>query len=163
MMLRVGIKLNSDLYAKGYCSRLLHLDIENLWRQTELYEQFKIHDRMQQEFINIAAHELRTPMQPIISLTDILQSQIKDVKQQELLDVTIRNANRLLRLTSDILDVTKIEGGSLDLNKEDFNLNDVVINAMNDIALGGDLLNNENIKLSYFPRKILVQADKGRI
>ena len=137
---------------------------ENLWKQTELYEQLKIHDRMQQEFINVAAHELRTPIQPIISLTEVLQSQIKDVKQQELLEVTIRNAKRLQRLTNDILDVTKIEGRSLELNKEEFNLNDVLINAMNDITLGRDFLNNENIRLSYNPHwDILIQADKGRI
>jgi len=137
---------------------------ENLWKQTELYEQLKIHDRMQQEFINVAAHELRTPMQPIISLTEVLQSQIKDVKQQEMLEVTIRNAKRLQTLTNDILDVTKIEGRSLELNKEEFNLNDVLINAMNDITLGRDFLNNENIRLSYDPHwDILIQADKGRI
>ena len=137
---------------------------ENLWKQTELYEQLKIHDRMQQEFINVAAHELRTPIQPIISLTEVLQSQIKDVKQQEMLEVTIRNAKRLQRLTNDILDVTKIEGRSLELNKEEFNLNDVLINAMNDITLGRDFLKNENIRLSYNPhRDILIQADKGRI
>ena len=125
---------------------------ENLWKQTELYEQLKkFMIECRQEFINIAAHELRTPIQPIISLTEVLQSQIKDVKQQELLEVTIRNAKRLQRLTNDILDVTKIEGRSLELNKEEFNLNDVLINAMNDITLGRDFLNNENIKLSYNP------------
>ena len=119
---------------------------------------------MQQEFINVAAHELRTPIQPIISLTEMLRSKIKDVKQQEMLEVTIRNAKRLQRLTNDILDVTKIEGRSLELNKEDFNLKDVVLNAMNDITLGRDFLNNENIRLSYDPqRDILIQADKGRI
>jgi signal transduction histidine kinase len=137
---------------------------ENLWKQTELYEQLKIHDRMQQEFINVAAHELRTPMQPIISLTEVLQSQIKDVKQQDMLEVTIRNAKRLQRLTNDILDVTKIEGKSLELNKEEFNLNDVLINAMNDITLGSDFLKNENIRISYDPHwDILIQADKGKI
>ena len=119
---------------------------------------------MQQEFIDIAAHELRNPIQPILGLTEVLQSQIKDVKQQELLEVTIRNAKRLNRLTDDILDVTKIEGKSLELNKEEFNLNDVLINAMNDITLGRDFLNNKNIKLSYNPHlDILIQADKGRI
>jgi len=143
---------------------------ENLWKQTELYEdikkaheQLKIHDKMQKEFINVAAHELRTPMQPIIGLTEVLQSQIKDVKQQKMLEVTIRNAKRLMQLTNDILDVTKIEGKSLDLKKEEFNLNDVVINAMNDITLGRDFLKNENIRLSYKPLDILISADKGRI
>jgi len=143
---------------------------ENLWKQTELcedikkaHEQLKIHDKMQHEFINVAAHELRTPIQPIIGLTEVLQSQIKDVKQQEMLEVTIRNAKRLMQLTNDILDVTKIEGKSLDLKKEEFNLNDVVINAMNDITLGRDFLKNENIRLSYKPQDILISADKGRI
>src|SRR3989442_14219714 len=81
-----------------------------------------------------------------------------------MLEVTIRNAKRLQTLTNDILDVTKIEGRSLALNKEDFNLKDVVLNAMNDITLGRDFINNENIRLSYDPqRDILIQADKGRI
>ncbi|MGB6530057.1 MAG: histidine kinase dimerization/phospho-acceptor domain-containing protein, partial [Candidatus Nitrosopolaris sp.] len=113
---------------------------ENLWKQTELYEQLKYQDIMQKEFINIAAHELKTPIQPILGITEVLRSQTKDVKQQELLDITIRNAKRLQRLSNDILDVSKIEGKSLELNKEDFNLNDVVINAMNDITLGRDFL-----------------------
>ncbi|MDQ6865409.1 MAG: HAMP domain-containing histidine kinase, partial [Thermoproteota archaeon] len=136
---------------------------ESLWKQNELYEQLKIHDKMQHEFINVAAHELRTPIQPIIGLTEMLRSQIKDIKQLELLEVTIRNAKRLMQLTNDILDVTKIEGKSLDLKKQEFNLNDVVINSMNDITLGRDFLKNENISLSYKPQDILIQADKGRI
>jgi signal transduction histidine kinase len=80
-----------------------------------------------------------------------------------MLEVTIRNAKRLMQLTNDILDVTKIEGKSLDLKKKEFNLNDVVINAMNDITLGRDFLRNENIRLSYKPQNILISADKGRI
>jgi hypothetical protein len=63
--------------------------LENLWKQTELYEQLKHQDIMQKEFINITAHELKTPIQPILGLTEVLRSQIKDVKQQELLEVTI--------------------------------------------------------------------------
>jgi signal transduction histidine kinase len=93
----------------------------------------------------------------------MLRSQTKDIKQLELLDVTIRNAKRLMQLTNDILDVTKIEGKSLDLKKQEFNLNDVVINSMNDITLGRDFIKNENISLSYKPQDILMQADKGRI
>src|SRR5438034_7811796 len=118
---------------------------------------------MQQEFINVAAHELRTPIQPIIGLTEMLRSQVKDIKQLELIEVTIRNAKRLMQLTNDILDVTKIEGKLLDLKNQEFNLNDVVINVMNDITLGRDFLKNENIRLSYKPQDILIQADKGRI
>ena len=136
---------------------------ENLWKQTELYEQLKIHDRMQQEFINVAAHELRTPMQPIISLTEVLQSQIKDVKQQEMLEVTIRNAKRLQTLTNDILDVTKIEGRSLDLNKERFDLIEKIQNVINNFS---NEFSKEKVHLVFTPSQkepIFVNADKVRI
>ncbi|HZI70352.1 MAG TPA: histidine kinase dimerization/phospho-acceptor domain-containing protein [Nitrososphaeraceae archaeon] len=62
---------------------------------------------MQEEFINIAAHELRTPIQPILGLTQVIRSEVKDYRQRELLDVTIRNAKRLQRLADDMLDVTR--------------------------------------------------------
>jgi signal transduction histidine kinase len=128
-------------------------------------EELKYKDRLKDEFINIAAHELKTPIQPILGLTEILYSQLKDVKQKELLAVTIRNAKRLQRLTNDILDVAKIESKSLGLNKEQFNLNDVVLNAMNDLVLGKEFhdSNGQKIRLSYDPQDILVRADKGRI
>jgi signal transduction histidine kinase len=128
-------------------------------------EELKYKDRLKDEFINIAAHELKTPIQPILGLTEILHSQVKDVKQKELLEVAIRNAKRLQQLTNDILDVAKIESKSLGLNKEQFNLNDVVINTMNDLVLGKEFhdTNSQNIKLSYEPQDILVRADKGRI
>src|SRR5437763_14501954 len=81
---------------------------ENLWVQSNLYEQLKRHDKMQKDFINIAAHELRTPIQPILGLTEILRSRIKDVEQIELIEVVCRSARRLQLLTEDISDVTRI-------------------------------------------------------
>src|SRR5918911_1199636 len=107
---------------------------ENLWKQSELYEQLmkaheqlKIHDKMQKEFIDIAAHELRTPIQPIISLSEVVLRNTKDTQQAKLLEVIRRNAIRLQRLTEDILDVTKIESQSLNLK------NEVITNAIDDI------------------------------
>lgn len=83
---------------------------ESLWIQSELYEQLKVHDKMQKEFIDIAAHELRTPIQPILGLTGVLRSRkVRDREEEELMDVIIRNARRLQRLTEDILDITRIE------------------------------------------------------
>ena len=136
---------------------------ESLWIQTGLYQKLKESEEVKDDFVHIAAHELRTPIQPILALTQLLRSQVNNVEQQELLEITIRNAKRLRRLTNDILDVTKIEARTLELYKEDFNLNDVVINAINDITLGTDSLKNENTRLSYNPQDILIHADKGRI
>ncbi|MGB8936669.1 MAG: histidine kinase dimerization/phospho-acceptor domain-containing protein [Candidatus Nitrosopolaris sp.] len=91
---------------------------ENLWKQIELYEDIKksrgqlmILDKMQQEFINVAAHELRTPIQPILSITQILRSRIHNIQQQELLDIIIGNAKRLdLQMRSWMLQSLKVTG-----------------------------------------------------
>ena len=127
---------------------------------------------MQEEFINIAAHELRTPIQPILSLSEIVLYNTKDIEQAKLLQVVSRNAKRLQRLTEDILDVTKIESQSLNLNKEKFNLNDIITNAIDDIITNkvslkaenrDDNKNNNVIKFLYNPQDVFVYADKGRI
>jgi signal transduction histidine kinase len=126
------------------------------------FEKLKESDKMKDEFINVAAHELRTPLQPILGLTEVLRSKIKDAQQQELLDVVIRNAKRSQRLTNDILDVTKIESKSLNLNKEQFNLNDLIKNVIDDIIIGRDF--KEHVKIRYEPKEdILVEGDRARI
>ncbi|HEY6587495.1 MAG TPA: HAMP domain-containing sensor histidine kinase, partial [Nitrososphaeraceae archaeon] len=157
---------NSKYIALSYASIF-----ESLWIQAELYEhlkeaneQLKQHDKMQNEFINLAAHELRTPIQPIVGLTEIVYSKIKNPEQLELLDTVIRNAKRLKRLADDIVDVTKIESRSLKLNKEQLNLNElisnIIINYKNIIVK-----DNKKVKLYFKPFKenLLVDADKGRI
>jgi two-component system sensor histidine kinase VicK len=73
---------------------------------------------MQREFINVAAHELRTPIQPILGLSEILRSKIMDEQLRRLVDVISRNAKRLQSLTKDILDVARIESHSLKLKKK---------------------------------------------
>ena len=101
---------------------------ENLWVQSDLYDRLKINDKTQKEFINIAAHELRTPVQPKLGLSEVLLSKKGDIEQyKELLDAIKRNAKRLQRLTEDILDITKIESQSLQLRRQRINLNEVIL------------------------------------
>jgi two-component system sensor histidine kinase VicK len=157
-------------YSNSKAGVLSYVSIfENLWKQVELYEGIKIsheqlviNEKMQREFINVAAHELRTPIQPIIGLTEILRSQVTESKQQELLDVTIRNAKRLNKLSSEILDVTRLESNTFELKKEVCNLKDLIVNAMDDIILSKDF-SNKNLQLSYEPCDILLKVDKSRI
>jgi signal transduction histidine kinase len=111
-------------------------------------EQLKIRDKAQLEFINIAAHELRTPIQPIIGLSEVLRSKKLEgqLQQENILDVIIRNAKRLQRLSHVILDITKIESGLLKLNKERFNLKQVIFNIIDDYR--NQIKNsNRNIRL----------------
>ena len=123
---------------------------------------------MKNEFINIAAHELRTPILPILGISQILRPKVDD-KEREYMDVIIRNAKRLQRLAENILDVTKIESQSLKLNKERFNLNDVITNTIDDIILNTLFKNKknndegDNIKLKYRPKDIFLEADRVRM
>jgi signal transduction histidine kinase len=132
------------------------------------YERLKESDKMKDEFINVAAHELRTPVQPILGITEIVRSMIREPQQQELLDIIMRNAKRLQRLTDDILDVTKIESKSLNLNKERFNLNDVITNSISDIMAKWDFDKNKDsqrnvVKLLYQPQDVFIEADRARV
>jgi signal transduction histidine kinase len=126
-------------------------------------EELRNKNRLMDEFINIAAHELRTPIQPILGLTGILQSKANDPEQRELLDVTLRNAKRLQRLTENILDVTKIESQSLKLDKEQFNLNENILNVIKDVK--SQIPNPDKLKILYSEllKPIYIEGDKLRL
>jgi signal transduction histidine kinase len=130
-------------------------------------EQLKNQEKMQKEFINIAAHELRTPVQPILGLSEVLLSEEENEGKRRLIDVISRNAKRLERLTQDILDVTRIESQLLRLNKEKFNLNSVVLSIMEEYKNKIGENDRGDIKLFYNPiesnNNIIVDADRGRI
>lgn len=134
-------------------------------------KKLSIHDKMQKEFINIAAHELRTPIMPILGDAIYLEKQFesgkKDVKvDKEQVSSIIRNAKRLKRLASDILDITKIESQSLKLNKENFNIKDVIVSSISDIKAQITSSNPEqlnNLHIMYQPKDVFVFADKNRI
>jgi signal transduction histidine kinase len=149
---------------------------EKLWNQIELYQQvkeanerLKLHDKMQQEFINVAAHELRTPIQPILSTVGLLSSTNQAVITREELNDSIsminRNATRLKRLSEDILDVTKIESQSLNLRKEVCDLNEIVRNSIEEYKRNQVIRSNANIEIkhTFYVDKVFVQVDRSRI
>lgn len=132
------------------------------------YDRLKESEKIKDEFINTAAHELRTPIQPILGLTDIVRSRIispdssngrifrdgdNATKRPEgvllLLDVIIRNAKRLKQLTDNILDVTKIESHSFKLNKERFNIEQLIEETAEEqnITKSDTILTNAEIKI----------------
>jgi len=127
-------------------------------------EQLRQHDKIEKEFINMAAHELRTPIQPILGLADVLRDYVTDSHQSKLLDVIMRNAKRLQRLSCDILDVSKIESSLLKISKSKIDLNEKIKNVINDVENGYDDRNNSNVKIIFEPKEtIFVYADKDRI
>ena len=130
-------------------------------------EQLKVHDRMQKEFINVAAHELRTPIMPILGDAQYIERQFDNDDpriqiEKDQVSSLIRNAKRLDRLASDILDVTRIESKSLKLNKEKFNLKDIVLSNLADIKRF-EYEGSGFPDIKYTPKDIFVNADKGRL
>jgi signal transduction histidine kinase len=134
---------------------------------------------MQQEFINIAAHELRTPAQAILGYAELARVDPHYIENQvqSFIDVIYRNALRIHKLTRDILDVSRIESQTLNLNKTRFNLKDVIIGSVEDVQvkLVPESISNK-VKVAYKTVRggagvvvdnhgdnVFVQADRDRI
>ena len=161
-ILDTAINSNSKSTVLSYISIF-----ETLWRETELFEKLKQVDLLKTEFIDIAAHELRTPIQSIIGYCEMLE-EFPDKKKDFLIPIK-RNAERLYKLTQDILDIEKIESRNLKLEKTTFDMNEKINNVIRDLIpqknLNYNTKNQQNVKFIFQPTKepIMVFADKQRI
>ena len=138
---------------------------KNLWKQVDLYDQLKAHDKMQKEFINIASHEMKTPTQAIIGYADLIQKHPE--KREDMMQGILRNAVRLQRLTSDILDVTRIDSQTLNLHKERLDLGNLIANVVQDFISYIEK-ENQSVKLFYNSAQDIndplpMDADRDRI
>ena len=129
-------------------------------------EEFKYKDQLKNEFINIAAHELKTPIQPILGLVNYFETreEYNIEKDEVILDVIIRNSKRLMKLAEDILNVTRIESGSFSLTKEKFNLKELITEILREYEQTIQL--KKNLKLIYESseiNEIIIEADRNRL
>ena len=175
----IGIVLYSN---SKRSTSMLRSFFNSLWNQAELYRRLELQEKMEKEFVNMAAHELRTPVQPLLGMTDILMSQFEEEDQEEELgkqknskkkEITVtkeeiemisRNVKRLERLTSDILDVSKIEGNALKLNVEVIDLNEKIRIVVNDEISA--IPQGKELKIIFDHRErspLFVKADKSRL
>jgi signal transduction histidine kinase len=136
---------------------------QNIKQLRKANEQLKQHDKMQEEFINITAHELRTPIQSIIGYTEMIKSFPE--KTATYVQPIERNAQRLYKLIQDILDITKIESGNLVLKKTQFDLHEKINNVIKDLTTAKKINGiNQNVKIVFHPNESsTVFADKIRI
>ena len=146
---------------------------EILWQQLEMYEKLNAQYTMQREFINIAAHELRTPIQALLGITDLVESKVdssgsSSSEKVELskadIEMMMRNVSRLERLSANILDASRIESKTLKLKKEFFDLNQKVLHVIDDVKMSLRRgTNNITIISNTMIDKLEVYADKTRI
>jgi two-component system sensor histidine kinase VicK len=148
-----------------------------LWNSTIINEKLKEAYQVQREFISVAAHELRTPLQSILGISEILESALQGQEEEERVSVNAqhvrmisRNARRLDRLMQDILDIARIESGTLQIRKRQFNLKDVLLPLADDFRKQIDSLRpkDKNVQIIVSqPEKedddITLHADRERI
>ena len=149
---------------------------DTIWRQADLYESLREanrnllysyqkleeHDAMEKEFINLAAHELRTPSQSIVGYSEMLKDLPKRNKQYE--EAISRNAERLYSLVTNMLSIARIESQTMELNKTIFDLNIIIDNVIKDISQQLGLQRDNKVAIDFKPiGKINITADKEKI
>jgi two-component system sensor histidine kinase VicK len=138
---------------------------ELIWNERKSIEELKRIDRMQKEFISIAAHELKTPIQAILGMSGILK--YYPGRTNEVMEVISRNAIRLQRLSTNILDVTRIESQTLKLEKKRFDIHDLIPSIIEDCKDRIKDSTNNKVELMYNNNSknnpIIVNADRERI
>lgn len=165
----------ASYYRSGSRAESYSYVFDTIWRQAELYEslaqankslneankKLELQDAMEKEFINIAAHELRTPAQAIIGYSEMLKS-FPD-RRQQYEEAISRNAVRLYALVTDMLDVARIESQTLKIERTSFDLNQKIENVIKDIKQQKSSEYNK-VKIFFEPDKpITIYADKARI
>jgi signal transduction histidine kinase len=165
----------ASYYRSGSRAESYSYVFDTIWRQAELYEslaqankslneankKLELQDAMEKEFINIAAHELRTPAQAIIGYSEMLKS-FPD-RRQQYEEAISRNAVRLYSLVTDMLDVARIESQTLKIERTSFDLNQKIENVIKDIKQQKSSEYNK-VRILFVPDKpITIYADKARI
>src|SRR5215207_10208285 len=126
----------------------------------QIIDKLRAENSKLQLFINIAAHELRTPIMPIIGYSEILR---EDIGERKEIRVIIYNAKRLDQLAGNILEGAKIENQTLQLDKGEFNLKDILTDIIDDYNNLLAIKESKDVELRYKPKDVLVVADKFRV
>lgn len=131
----------------------------------DTYERLTEQDKMKDEFINIAAHELRTPVLPIILSAEGLAEEIGSNNSK--IEIILRNARRINKLTNDILDVSRIKSNTFRLQKEQVSLKKIIEESIQDVIFKMAENKSHNLKIaidSKLPEgKDEISADRGRL
>ena len=128
------------------------------------YENLKQHDKLQKEFVNVVAHELRTPVQSIMGFVEMMD--LNPENRAVYMERLKRNTARLERLTTDTLDIARIESGTFRLSKEKSNLRELIKNAIDDFTItihNGKRGNKLKVIYVKDNEDVFLNIDKSRI
>jgi signal transduction histidine kinase len=133
----------------------------------DAYERLTEQDKIKDEFINIAAHELRTPVLPIILSAEGLAEDIGTDNNNNKIEIILRNAKRINKLTNDILDVSRIKSNTFRLQRDNTNVKKLIEEAIQDVLFKMAENKSPNLRI-MFESKLSegneeVMVDKGRL
>jgi len=137
-----------------------YLERERRASMSEMVKSLQRQLVQQHEFLNVAAHELRTPILPILANAELLRDKMKTGSRE--LDTIFRNAVRLQQLSENILSATKIDSNSLTIDKGEFDLNTLIGQIIEDEQ---HAIEKRNLRIVFVPQtsNLPVLADESRI
>lgn len=136
-----------------------------LKKQQKYIDEILKNSKFKTTFISMMSHELRTPLNSIIGFSDLLLNRSYgdlNEDQIEFLNDIQSSSEHLLDLINDLLDISKIEGGNLEIHKERINLHELIKEIQNQIK---PLSNNKNLAISFegFNSGQIINADPVRL
>jgi len=117
-----------------YTRQLLRIKDKHEAELRRAHEKLKSVDKLKTEFMNIAAHELKTPLVPMVGYLHLIDKTRLNSEDRENLEIAIRNTQRLQRLVGDILDIAKLESKVMKFNMEDVQLGRAIKDAISSAA-----------------------------
>ena len=150
--------VNMDIFFRDYAVhqylekelgkiRLKKTDIEDgIYYSNEFFKEAEKADIAKSAFLANMSHEIGTPLNAIVGFSGILASTEEEEEKQEYVSIIENNNTLLLQLISDILDLSKIEAGTLDFNYSNVEINDLMSDLKNSCQLK---LKSDKVKLEF--------------
>ncbi|MDB5231436.1 MAG: hypothetical protein JWN76_2241 [Chitinophagaceae bacterium] len=123
-------------------------------------EQLQKLNRHKDEFIGMASHELKTPLTSITAYLQLLERNLKDDKNKKFADKALQHVNKLTNLVGDLLDVSKIESGKLQLTYSEFDINILIKET---IEIVQHITRSHTIIFDDEEQPVTIMADRQRI
>jgi PAS domain S-box-containing protein len=149
--------------AKKFADELEEKIKERTQELSLAYDQAKIANRLKDEFLATVSHEIRTPLGVILGYCDLLlHSHVDESDRKSFLEIVDRNAKAQMQLVTDLLDVSKIISGKMTFEQGVFDLNKVVLGAIESVKIAA-AAKDINLNVDAETSRGLVRGDAGRI
>jgi len=122
-------------------------------------------DRLKSAFLSNMSHEIRTPMNGILGFAGLLKDpDLTGEKQQKYIKIIEKSGERMLNIISEIIDISKIESGQMEVTYKDTNINKLIENIYNILKLDADVKRlNLSFKISLLTKETIIKTDSEKL